>query len=601
MGNIEITTPSLSSPERLALLQRSQLVEGPAEPAFDRLTRLAATVLKTSAAHITFVVDTAEYLKSHHGLLPPAIKGRGPWPISPLRRHILQSNEPLVINNITGHSLAAETPDEIFYLSFLGIPIVNPDGSVLGVFSVADTRPRRWSRNDIAILTDLAACAVAEIDLRTERRLRQRFEASQKALASEVETAAADSPDFLRRLGRELSRKMDINYVLMIALDTAIRLSLADAGYIGLVEDNQLRLTHIIGDYSGTMKVNTLLPIDTGAIGRAVKRGKIEYLPDVNDDPEYIPWLPETRAKIVAPLIVDRNLIGVLNLETNEPEHFDPETVKMIDMLSIFIASTAYNTRLHLEAQKQLGEIQSRIDELNAYNQIVAHDLRAPLSNIISFCEFIMEDYGDEMSDIQQKYFDKIYSSGVKMSTMITQLLHLAQLQNAHAAASLVPIPPIIDSVISRFERDIELSRVKIVVEDKLPDSVGHGPWIEEVFANLVSNAIKYIGKENPEPRITIRGIRDGEMVRYEVEDNGIGIGDEDQSKVFGMFTRVNKSDGLSGFGLGLSIVQNIIKNLHGQVGLRSQLGKGSTFWFTLPAEVETDPDETQPARVSQK
>jgi signal transduction histidine kinase len=112
---------------------------------------------------------------------------------------------------------------------------------------------------------------------------------------------------------------------------------------------------------------------------------------------------------------------------------------------------------------------------------------------------------------------------------------------------------------------------------------MGYGPWIEEVFANLISNAIKYIGKDNPEPRIIVRGSRVGSIVRYEVKDNGLGISEKDQERLFEMFSRFHTGEA-SGLGLGMSIVQRIVDRLNGQLGVESALGKGSSFWFALAA-----------------
>ena len=117
---------------------------------------------------------------------------------------------------------------------------------------------------------------------------------------------------------------------------------------------------------------------------------------------------------------------------------------------------------------------------------------------------------------------------------------------------------------------------------------MGHAQWIEEIFANLVSNAIKYMGKDNPDPRISIRGKPEGDMVRYEVCDTGVGIAPDDQARLFEMFTRLHTVNA-EGLGLGLSIVHRIINKLNGQIGVESEVGKGSTFWFSLPAAEQTD------------
>ncbi|MBK6712005.1 MAG: ATP-binding protein [Chloroflexi bacterium] len=106
---------------------------------------------------------------------------------------------------------------------------------------------------------------------------------------------------------------------------------------------------------------------------------------------------------------------------------------------------------------------------------------------------------------------------------------------------------------------------------------------MEEIFANLLSNAIKYIGVDNQEPLIRICAVQIENMVRCEVQDNGLGIKVADQQKLFDMFTRFHREEA-SGTGLGLPIVERIARKLGGEVGVVSTPGQGSTFWFTLPA-----------------
>src|SRR5688572_10682067 len=121
-----------------------------------------------------------------------------------------------------------------------------------------------------------------------------------------------------------------------------------------------------------------------------------------------------------------------------------------------------------------------------------------------------------------------------------------------------------------------------------MPAAMCHSTWLEEIFANLIGNAITYIGRDNPDPRIHIQGHRVNGMVRYEVIDNGVGIRPEVQDQLFEMFTRLHPGEG-HGLGMGLSIVQRLVTRLEGQVGVESAEGQGSTFWFTLPCPDESD------------
>jgi signal transduction histidine kinase len=169
------------------------------------------------------------------------------------------------------------------------------------------------------------------------------------------------------------------------------------------------------------------------------------------------------------------------------------------------------------------------------------------------------------------------------MSGMIDNLLLFARLRDASEIIEVVQIMPVIQSALTRLREVIAERGVIVDVQPDLPTSMGHGPWLEEVFANLIGNAVKYIGKNNAAPRIEIRGYSLNGQVRYEVQDNGLGVAPIDQVRLFEMFARFHKSEA-KGAGLGLSIVQRIITKLNGNVGVVSAPGQGSTFWFVLPA-----------------
>jgi signal transduction histidine kinase len=139
----------------------------------------------------------------------------------------------------------------------------------------------------------------------------------------------------------------------------------------------------------------------------------------------------------------------------------------------------------------------------------------------------------------------------------------------------------VLGDALRRF--DLSAQRIEFVAPPELPLCLGHAPWLEEVFANFLSNAIKYIGEANPQPTIAVVGIVQGRHARYEVRDNGIGIPAAQQATIFEHFTRLSNAGHIKGSGLGLSIVQRIVAKLKGRVGLESQPGQGSTFWFELP------------------
>lgn len=235
-------------------------------------------------------------------------------------------------------------------------------------------------------------------------------------------------------------------------------------------------------------------------------------------------------------------------------------------------------------ARAYAAELELRNEELDAFSHTVAHDLRRPLTHIVGYADLLKQFGREELSNEMLDFVTSIEDAAYNMSEMIQGLLMLAKLRHTETVSQEVNMSAIIDAAIKRVKPDIEERGVQLKAVNPIPNAVGYGPWLEEAFVNLLSNAIKYIGKENEDPRISISAMSQGDCVRYEVADNGLGISREDQANLFEMLTRFHQ-DQASGTGLGLSIVQRIVTKLGGELGVNSEPGQGSTFWFTLPKD----------------
>jgi PAS domain S-box-containing protein len=301
-------------------------------------------------------------------------------------------------------------------------------------------------------------------------------------------------------------------------------------------------------------------------------------IPDTQSEPRWaelqdISW---ARSYAGAPIRLEGEVIGFLGLFSARPETFGQVHAERLQAFADQAAIAIKNAQLY-------GQLEERNDELDAFGHTVAHDLRGPLTNLIGYAEMLGVLFEDEISPQALTCVQTIGLSALKMDQIISSLLLLATLRNAAESITEVEMEPVAYAAVERFREQIDQRGIEVDVMPDLPRALGHGPWLEEVFANLVDNAIKYIGKENESPCITIRGVAQDNMVRYEVSDNGLGIKPEDRDRLFEMFSRFHKGEG-RGLGLGLSIIKRIIGKLNGTLGVDSILGEGSTFWFTLPA-----------------
>lgn len=229
-------------------------------------------------------------------------------------------------------------------------------------------------------------------------------------------------------------------------------------------------------------------------------------------------------------------------------------------------------------------ELEARNRELDAYGYTIAHDLQNPISSLLIYTHMIRSALKNTHDDQLHNRLDGLESTVIKMSSMINQLLHLARLRHPTEDVTSVDMVETACAAIKRFEIQIADKDIEIDLADNLPSALGHQAWLEEAFANLIGNAVKYIRPELTTRTITITGSQEETVSRYVVEDTGPGIKLEDQAHLFEMFTRVDTKQ-TQGFGLGLTIVQRIITQLDGQVGVESTFGEGSRFWFTLPVD----------------
>jgi signal transduction histidine kinase len=230
--------------------------------------------------------------------------------------------------------------------------------------------------------------------------------------------------------------------------------------------------------------------------------------------------------------------------------------------------------------RQRAAELQTRSEELDAYDHTVAHNLKNPLTVIIASAEAIT-DIGDLTPFEQREFMEQIKATAFEMNSIIDNLLLLAELRKAEAPAEPVNMARVVAKIRKRLGYIIKTNQARLVLPKTWPEVSGYGPWIEEVWANYISNAIKYGG---PKPCVELgAALQQDGMVRFWVRDQGPGIPPEAQLRLFVPFTQVGHVH-QAGHGLGLSIVRSIVEKLGGLVGVESQVGQGSLFYFTLPA-----------------
>ena len=238
------------------------------------------------------------------------------------------------------------------------------------------------------------------------------------------------------------------------------------------------------------------------------------------------------------------------------------------------------------ERKRAEQERERLIEELDAFAHMVAHDLKNPLTVVTGTAQ-VLENSCPELPAVELKdCLQTIVQMGGKMNNIIDELLLLAGVRRQEIEPQPLDMSHIVAEARQRLSHMITTSQAEIITPATWPAALGHGPWIEAVWVNYLSNAIKYGGQP---PRLELGATEraDGQ-VYFWVRDNGPGLALSEQIRLFTPFTRLNRVQA-PGHGLGLSIVRRIVEKLGGQVGVESSgaAGEGSTFSFTLPRVAE--------------
>ncbi|MGB1285717.1 MAG: sensor histidine kinase, partial [Aggregatilineales bacterium] len=299
-------------------------------------------------------------------------------------------------------------------------------------------------------------------------------------------------------------------------------------------------------------------------------------------------------SQLIIPLHDNGEVIATINFASVAEDVYINDDLRIGYLLSLQLAAALRNawqfaelSRTRAELQTYTDRLEVRNQELDAYAHTIAHDLKSPLNAIMLKSSLLKRIYQKKLPE-SVRHLDDINAVTHKMTDMVEQLLWLAKVRDVNEHLETVNMQTVAGAAAGRFAAECEVKAVEIHIDETLPDVWGLSQWLEEVFANFISNAIKYRKPENDEHHIYIEHENAGEMIRFNVRDNGIGIPPEKQQSLFEMFTRLHAVDA-EGLGLGLSIVHRVVKNLGGEVGVESVPGEGSTFYFTMPPVPEGD------------
>ncbi|MCP4536877.1 MAG: response regulator [Chloroflexi bacterium] len=404
--------------------------------------------------------------------------------------------------------------------------------------------------------------------------------------------------------GRILLSTLDLDSVLQRVMKIAMdEMDVEDTSIWLRESEGNLECRAAVGNVADRL-VGIRMASGEGVAGWVLQHKRSALVLDAHTDPRFNPKVDEliefrTRDLVTVPLLVRGTGIGVLQAVNKKQGPFSSTDLAWMEVLAPLAAAAIASARLFQELRQRTAQLQQRTEqlqqrteelqthneELDAFAHTVAHDLKNPVSNIYGYATMIEETH-DQLSE-EDLYIclNAITQGSRKMIRIIEELLLLAGVRKKKIEMRPLDMASIVAEAIERLSSMIEENKVEVILPETWPIAVGYGPWVEEVWANYINNAIKYGGQP---PRVELGTTEGGDdvtprTVSFWVRDNGPGLTLEDQAQLFVPFTQLDQIR-VEGHGLGLSIVRRIMEKLGGQVGIESGIGQGSLFFFTLPS-----------------
>jgi PAS domain S-box-containing protein len=342
-------------------------------------------------------------------------------------------------------------------------------------------------------------------------------------------------------------------------------------------------------------------------IGKVAESMQPTLLNDTDIEPLYIPnpFLLDTRSEVAIPLRIGPRIVGVIDIQSTKVQAFTQDDLSVLQSLADQVAVAIDNARSY-ELSQQLIKDLREVDQLKSqFLANMSHELRTPLNSIIGFSRVILKGIDGPVTDMQQQDLTAIYNSGQHLLGLINDILDLARIEAGKMELNFeeVHLADMTTSVMSTAKGLVKEKPIQLAqrIPPSMPTVRGDTMRVRQVLLNLISNASKFTDQGSITVETSVQRGPTGKMeALISVIDTGPGISIEDQKKLFQAFSQVDGSATRrsGGSGLGLSICANLVQLHGGRIGVYSAVGKGSTFWFTLPLFNQPEEDFPEGMKV---
>ena len=473
------------------------------------------------------------------------------------------------------------------FRTLVGVPMMR-DGVPVGVMTLMRKSVQPFTDKQIELVSTFAdQAAIAIENVRLFEEVQKRTEELSESLQQQTATA-----DVLKVISRST---FDLQAVLDALVESAARLCDASNAFIYRRDGQTYRLDSTFGfspEYKEYMIERPIAPGRETLVGRTTIESKVVHILDALNDPEYT-WRESQlrggyRTMLGVPLMREGVPVGVLSLTRTEVRPFTDRQIELLTTFADQAVIAIENVRLFDEIQDKSRQLEIASQHKSQFLANMSHELRTPLNAILGYTELMADGIYGELPEKTIDVLKRLESNGRHLLGLINDVLDLSKIEAGQLVLelsdySLEDIAQTVRSTLEPLAADKKLA-FKVEVAPKLPPGHGDGRRLTQVVINLVGNAIKFTDTGE----VAIKATATDGSFHLSVCDTGPGISAADQAKVFQEFQQADNAitRKKGGTGLGLAISKRIIEMHGGKIWVESQLGKGSTFAFTLPVTV---------------
>jgi signal transduction histidine kinase len=563
------------------------------QPVFDTIVPNAVNLCGARMGAVYRFDGEMLHLIAHHNY-PPAVLDvlqqmhpRPPQPDQASGRAILTRTVAQIEDMLTDPVYPREIAIAGGWRSIIGVPMLR-EGTPIGAIVITRSEAGPFSDGHVELLKTFADQAVIAIE---NVRLFKELQARTTELTRSVGELTA-----LGEVSQALSSTLDVETVLDTIVARASQLAGAACcsiyEYDEAAEQFELRATH--NDDTEFVAALRAVPLrkGEGLMGRAAEMREPIQIPDITQPGAYQSSVRDTlirfgyRALLSVPLLRENQIIGSLSFNRKAPGAFPAEVVDVLKTFATQSALAIQNARLFREIADKSQQLEAASRHKSEFLANMSHELRTPLNAVIGFSEVLLQRMFGELNDKQDEYLKDIYASGQHLLSLINDILDLSKIEAGRMELAPAPfhLPTALENAVTLVKERAGRHGIvlQVDVDPRLGEVVGDERKIKQVLLNLLSNAVKFTPEGG---RISLKASRTDGAVEIAVTDTGIGIAPEDQAAIFEEFRQVGTDETRKqeGTGLGLTLAKKFIELHGGRIWVESELGRGSTFTFTLP------------------